>query len=138
MKGLDVLIRLARHATDERSADLGRAGSQVDLSARTIAMHEDAVARELRVAAHDASMAVASRHWAPHAARRRLDLGARHQDLIRHESEARDALRSAYLGLKRLELAREAQDRATRRLTARRAEQRIEEAYATMREASRG
>lgn len=137
MKGLNVLIRLARHATDERSADLGRVGMRIDSSVRAIASHDDQVVHELHVAANDPLLATASGHWSRHASRQRLALVARHEDLIQQEEEARDALRSAYLGLKRLELARETRDRESRRLTTRRAERHVEETYATMREAAR-
>jgi hypothetical protein len=133
MKGLHVLIKLARHTTTEHCAALGRAGADVDTATRALDTHEAAMGRELHLAASDPAVMAVSRQWAQHAARHRVALRARHQASVHREAEAREVLRMAFIDQKRFELAQQTRQHEQRRVMARHDDRRMQEAFAATR-----
>lgn len=133
MRGLPLLIQLAQRATDEQCSELGRVAAEREAAEAARASHEAGMEREMELATTDpvAMMALAS--WRTHAARVRSGLAAQEAQTARREDDARDALRSAFVDLKRLEMAQDAAARAARMAAMRRADLRAEEQAGALR-----
>jgi hypothetical protein len=130
MRGLHLLIELAQRTTDERFAELARANRAKAEVEAALTAHEENLVVEGRFLAADPTMMAGFDAWSRRAVRTRSLLRSRETDLDRDESAARDALRSAFIDLKRLEIARDDEDRANRRAAARRADIQASEIYA--------
>jgi len=130
MRGLHLLIELSRRTADERRGILGQASlAKADADA-ALALHEDGIANESRIAANDPAIMATLGAWSNHAVRERAILRARHAESERAEGDAREALRSAFIDLKRLEMARDTIVRQERVGAMRRADRQAEETYA--------
>lgn len=135
MRGLPLLIQLAQRATDEQCSELGRVAAEREAAEAALTSHAAGMEREMEVAADDpvAMMALAS--WRTHAVRVRTGLAQHEAETARREDDARDALRSAFVDLKRLEMAKDAAARAARIAAMRRADLRAEEQAGALRTA---
>lgn len=89
----------------------------------------------MEVAAGDPVALMALASWQTHAARLRAGLTAREAEMARREEDARDALRIAFVDLKRLDMAQDSAARAARMAAARRADLRAEEQQGALRAA---
>jgi hypothetical protein len=133
VRGFNLLIELARRTTDEHRGNLGRiALAKADAEAALVA-HAEAVANESRIVTDDPVAMLTLGAWSNHAARARIALTARQAELDRNESAARDALRSAFVDLKRLEMARDTAAQQDRIIAQRREDSRADELYASAR-----
>jgi hypothetical protein len=133
MRGLRLLVRLAQRKTDECRGSLVEASlAKADADAALVA-HHNGIASEGRVAVYDPAMLATLGAWCRHAARAHAQLQARKNELDHSEAAARDALRSAFIDLKRLEMAQEAAVRRERTTAIRRVEIRADEPYASAR-----
>ncbi|MBV9826097.1 MAG: hypothetical protein JO001_10540 [Alphaproteobacteria bacterium] len=130
MRGLGLLIELARRQADERRASLaliGRAKADVDAAC---AAHDQREREEAAIAINDPAVLVTRDAWSRNDARTRATLHSRSAELARLESGARDALRAAFADMKRLEVARDAGLRQERTQAMRRADMLAAEAFA--------
>jgi hypothetical protein len=133
MRGFHLLVELARRATDECQgslAHISRAKADADAA---LTLHEERIARESRIATDDLAIIGSLDAWSNHTAQTRALLRKRQAELDRSESAARDALRSAFADLKRLETARDTATRLERIAALRRADGEAEEQYASAR-----
>jgi hypothetical protein len=134
MRGLHLLIELARRTTDERRGDLGQASQACASTYAEIVAHEDAFEREVSLGVSEPAILVASGAWSRHAARTRTILTERHIEQSQREQAARDALRSAFLDQKRLEKVHETVDQGERLSARKRAESRAADLHTSMRD----
>ena len=131
MRGLHLLIELARREADERRSQLAEISfAKADTEAALVA-HRDGIASEGRVAFDDPAILATLGPWCRHAVRARANLLARNRELARGETAARDALQSAFIDLKRLEIAQREAVRRGQVAAMRRAEIRADELYVT-------
>jgi len=130
MRGLHLLIELARRETDERQGRLGQLCQATAEADAALTVHEQGVADESRIAANDPAVMATLGAWSVHVARMRRCLQQRHAELYQDEAAARDALRSSFVDLKRLEMARDNAAHEARIAAMRRAEQQAQELYA--------
>ncbi len=133
MRGLHLLIELARRTADEQRGNLGQISIARTDAETALTLHEERIADEGRVAANDPAIMVTLGAWSNNAARLRAQLRARHAELDRSEVAARDALRMAFADLKRLEMARDSAARRQRTIANRRADNLADERYASAR-----
>ena len=133
MRGLHLLIELARRTTDERRGVLGEASLARAETYAEIVAHEDAVERETSLTVMEPATLAAVSDWSRHAARKRSMLLERHADQDRVEAAARDALRTAFVDQKRLEKVHETVDREEKTTARKRAEVRASDLHASMR-----
>jgi len=129
MRSLDVLIQLAQREADMRRGLLAEAAlAKTDADAALID-YDTYFAGEMRLGADDPVVMASAGAWAGHARRARIALDARRRGAERDESAARDDLRSAFIDLKRLEVARDHDIRRERKAARMQAAMRAEEAY---------
>lgn len=128
MRGLPILIRLARQRADERRAILAEAERQTLLAAEMLAGHEAHLRREAERARGQAEEMARWSDWSRVAAGRQRQLQRAVATLQAQEEQIRDALREDFAEIKRLEIARDAAAEAARRHAARRAERAAEDA----------
>ena len=133
MRGLHLLIELARRTTDEQRGNLGQICSAKTDAEMALALHEERIAAESRIATNDPAVMAALGAWSNNALRVRAQLRARQAELDRSEAAARDALRMAFADLKRLEMARDSAARQQRTIAMRRADNQADERYASAR-----
>jgi hypothetical protein len=107
MRGLPLLIELARRTTDERCSELGEAAQAKASADSALKKLEDGLAREAMAAANDPGVLAISTGWGGHAVRRQAMMQARINELARNEVAARDALNDAFVAMKRLEIAQD-------------------------------
>jgi hypothetical protein len=122
MRGLPLLIELARRNTDERRSDLGEAAQAKASADNALKSLEDGLAREAMAAANDPGVLAISTGWGGHAVRRQAMMQARINELARNEVAARDALNEAFIAMKRLEIAQDQAATVNRLNAARRAD----------------
>jgi hypothetical protein len=127
VRGLPLLIKLARQGTDERRAELARIGAAVQEADAGLTTQQQRADQEAGFAAMRPDALAAYAAWARQDAQRRRVLEARRAQLARTEDAARDALREAFSKVKRLESALAIATEQARRDNARRAEKRTEE-----------
>jgi len=133
VRGLHLLIELARRTTDERRGSLGHIAIAKAIADAALAVHEETVAKESTIATNDSALMVTLREWSNHTSRARAALKARRAELVQDESIARDALQSAFVDLKRLEIARDSAARQQRIVASRSADNQADEQFAAMR-----
>ncbi|WP_237182525.1 hypothetical protein [Roseomonas marmotae] len=127
MKGLPILIRLARQRADDRRTALAEAGRQVAATEEALAAQDQAFTQETEQARGRAEEMALWSAWSPMASGRRRQMLHAASLLRTQEDTLRAALREDFAEIKRLELARDAAALATRRQAARRAEVAAEE-----------
>lgn len=128
MRGLPILIRLARQRADERRAILAEAERQTLLAAEMLAGHEAHLRQETEWARGQAGEMASWSEWSRVAARRQRQLQQAMAVLQAQEEQIRDALREDFAEIKRLEIARDTAAEAVRRQAARHAERAAEDA----------
>jgi len=133
MRGLDTLVELARRNADEHRAALARIGGAKANADAAQATHEEQQANEARVAVNDPAILATLDAWSRHDRRVGQALSARCAELGRREESARDELRSAYVDMKRLQIARDSARQRERAAASQRAEVRAAEAFASSR-----
>ena len=121
MSSLDILVRLARNAVDERRVELAGIVDARAAAAQALRAHDARAADEAALAA--ASLEAAARYasWLRVAAQRRRELDSRLAALALAEQEAHAALCAAVAAFKRLETAAANAAAAAAREAARRA-----------------
>lgn len=134
MRGLKLLAELARRETDERCATLNQIGTAKANADAAYARHEQKFSDESRIALDDPAMLVTRDAWSRHDERVGKALCARTADLARHEANAREALRTAFADMKRIESARDTSIMNEQTLAARRTELMATEAFAAARQ----
>ena len=127
MRGLPLLIKLARTAADERRVELGRIMAAHQAARHALVVHDHAAAAEAEAAAASAAARVAYASWLRTDSVRRLGLEERRRAFDRTENAAHDVLRESVATLKRLETAERTAALAARRDGARRAAARADE-----------
>lgn len=132
-RGLHLLVELARRTADEHRGSLGQISLAKADAEAALAAHEQEAQSESRIATHDPAVMATLAGWFGHAVRTRSVLRTRNAELDQSESAARDALRSAYVDLKRLEMARDNAARQERTVALQRDENRAEEQYSSVR-----
>jgi len=130
MNGLDLLIHLAKRETEAIQVELARidaARQEAESSVREL----DAIAeRETEAAMQDSILGLGRFiDWHHRARRQRAALEQTVTELNRRESDARDVLRGAFAGQKRLEIARDQKIRELQTHMARRIERHSEDQY---------
>ena len=133
MRGFQLLIELAQRGTDECRGSLAHISLAKADAEAALLKHVQRVDNESRIASDDPAMMAALGAWSNHATRTRASLRTRQAELDRDESNARDALRSAFLDLKRLETARDTATRQERIAALRRADGEADEQFASAR-----
>lgn len=127
MRGLSLLIRLARHDLEERRSDLGCiARAQMDTGTEIEALDE-AVLCETDVVMTDPSTITVFGAWAAHSARGRSRLQAGFEELGASADTAREVVRDTVAQVRRLEIVLDTKRTEARRLLARRAENNADE-----------
>ncbi len=128
-RGLHLLIELAKRTADEHRGSLGRISAAKAEAEAALAAHEQGLESESRIATDDPAVMATLSGWTSHTARARSDLRVRKIELDRTETAARDALRSAFMDLKRLEMARDTAARQDRMAALRRDQSLSEERF---------
>jgi hypothetical protein len=127
VRGLPLLIALARTDADERRAELGRIMAVHRAAQDALAAHDRAAAEEARASAASPAARAAYAAWLRTNAARRLGLEEQRRAFDRTEHAAYEALRDSVAALKRLETAARTAATAARREGARRAAARADE-----------
>jgi hypothetical protein len=127
MRSLPLLVRLARQSADERRGDLGQIARATADASAALDDHDATAANEASRALADPDALAALVNWTPRAARNSARLRHRVTELERSKTAAREALREAVAGTRRLELAMESIQTANRRSALRRANQLADE-----------
>ena len=130
MRGIATLVELARRDADERRAALARIGDAKANADAARAMHEKQQLSEANMATNDPAILATVDAWSHHTRRVGQALSARCAELGRQEEVARDALRLAFVGMKRLQIARDNGFERERLAALRRADIRASEAFA--------
>jgi flagellar export protein FliJ len=130
MRGLPLLIKLARNGADERRCELGRIMSAHAQAQAALSAHDDFAAHEARVAASGVEARAAYADWLTTARRRRATLAERQAELGRTEDAARTALREAVAEMKKLDAVQRDLAAAERREALRREAVRADELQA--------
>lgn len=128
MRGLPLLIRMARQRADERRVILVEAESQTRLAAEVLAGQETHLRRETERARGEPEAMAMWSDWSRVAAGRQRHLRQALTALQAQEEQIRDCLREDFAEIKRLEIARDAAAKAARREAGRRAERTAEDA----------
>jgi hypothetical protein len=132
MRGLKLLIELAKRSTDECSAELGQAGRAAADASAQIAAHDRSVEVERQVPLDDPAIYATLGAWSRHVGTHRSELESQRSDLELIEMAARDKLRDALSDRKRLEHALDAEERAGRVAKLRRTDEQANEIFARM------
>jgi hypothetical protein len=132
MRGLKLLIELAKRSTDECSAELGQAGRAIADARAQIAAHNRTIEVEQEVALEDPAIYATLGAWSRHVGTHRSQLECQRSDLEQVETAARDKLREALSDRKRLEFAFDAEERADRVAKLRRTDEQANEIFARM------
>jgi len=127
MRGVNLLVRLARHDLEERRSDLGCISQARDETEAAIDTHDETVVSETDIALADPTVIAAFGAWASHSARGRAKLQDRFQELDVSADAARENLRATAAQVRRLEIVLETARVAARRLAVRRADNRADE-----------
>jgi hypothetical protein len=127
MKGLPILIRLARREADSHRTALAEAERQTGLAEAHLAEHDSQVAAEAALARGQPEEMAAWAGWARASQRRRHGLAHAVTLLRGQEDAAREALRKAFTETKRLEIAQDLAAGAARTLAAKQAERAAED-----------
>lgn len=128
LRGLPILIRLARQRADARRIALAEAERQTGLAIGALAAHDARDASEAALARREATQMAAWAGWARQSQRRRAGLERAVEQLRADEEAVRAELREAFAETKRLEIAAETAARAMRLQEARKAERAAEDA----------
>ncbi len=133
MSSLQILVRLARNAADERRLELARIVAARAEAVQALQAHDRAVAQEEALAATSVEAAARYAAWLRISAKRRKNIGSRLAVLDRAEQTAHAALRAAIAEFKRMETAAANQAAALARDAGRRAAARADELALLMR-----
>ena len=128
MRGLPILIRLARQRADSHRTALAEAERNAGQAAEALAAHDALAATEAAHARGDAADMAAWTDWARQAQRRRRGLAQVLAQCRADEEVVRATLREAFAETKRLEIAADSAARAARLEAARRVERAAEDA----------
>jgi hypothetical protein len=133
MRGVSLLIRLARHDLEERRSDLGCISrAQVDTES-AIGTLDETVERESGIAMADPIGMEVFGAWAGQTARGRVQLQTRFEELDISANAARENLRDSAAQVRRLEIVMDTVRLKERRLSVRRADARADERELTRR-----
>jgi hypothetical protein len=131
MRGLNLLVEMARRTIDERRASLGeisRTKAECDQALTDLITSQQ---NEIQIGTIDPAVLVTLDAWAQAMARRRAGLRQRNAELDQKEAAAREALRSAFLDMKRLEIVHDTVELRERTSDRRRADIQAQEAFTT-------
>jgi hypothetical protein len=128
LRGLPILIRLARQRADSHRTALAEAECQTGLAAEVLAAHDALATAEAARASGKATQLAAWTDWARQSQRRRRGLVQALGQLRVDEDALRATLREAFAETKRLEIAADSAAQAARLQAARKAERAAEDA----------
>jgi flagellar protein FliJ len=131
MRGLPLLIKLARTDADQRRCELGRIAAARADARMALAAHDEATARETETAGAALEMRAAYGTWLRVAGRRRAELAEREAQMARTEEAARAALREAVIEMKKFEVVQRNVVAEADRDAARKEAARADELHAT-------
>jgi hypothetical protein len=127
MRGVSLLLRLARHDLEERRSDLGcisRAQTETENAIETL---DETMASESSIAMTDPAGLAVYGEWAGRTARGRTQLQNQSEELDLSASATRESLRDTAAQVRRLELVIDTARATERRLLLRRANARADE-----------
>lgn len=128
LRGLPILIRLARQRADSHRTALAAAERQTVLATEALATHDALIAAETAHARGEASEMGAWSDWLRQSQRRRRALVQATVRLQMEEEAIRATLREAFAEIKRLEIAADQAAQAAHLQAARKAERVAEDA----------
>jgi hypothetical protein len=137
MKGVALLLRLAQYELEERRSDLGFINQAQIQTEAAIGELDATMTREVSIALADPAALAVFGAWAGQAAKGRILLRNRCEELDLSAHAARDNLLESAAQLRRLEIVLETEQAKARRAAARQADARADERELARRDQSR-